>query len=578
MSTERAVLHGTPVSSGIAIAKAYVYRKSEMHVQEERFAQGQEREQLLAFEEVYGRAEGELDALCGASAEEDASKTQILAAHREILRDEEVLGEIREAISRERLTPASAIYRVYTQFAELLAGVEDKLIAGRAADLYDVRDRLLRICTGGENRDLSMLSEDVIVVAHDLLPSDTATMDRAHVKGIVTETGGANSHSAILARSFRIPAILGVPDALSRIADGALLAMDATTGELFPKPEEEVTEKLSQKREQLAERRRREETYRDRPALTKDGTRLQIGLNLGGKKSEPSGQFYDFVGLFRTEFLYMEAEALPDEETQFAAYRRVVEQAEGRPVTLRTLDIGGDKTLPYMELPKEDNPFLGKRALRLCLDETALFQAQLLAALRASAYGRLQIMFPMVGSIEDIRRAKEQLALAKRTLDERGVAYDPEIRVGIMIEIPSIALLADLAAQEVDFASIGSNDLTQYVCAADRMNPQVSDFYQNLSPAMLRILFYVFSEFTKRGKEISVCGEMAGDPASAVLLSGLGARKLSMSPANVSGVKAALAEISIEDAEKMAQRCMQMPTEAEVRQYLHSILSEENTI
>lgn len=248
----------------------------------------------------------------------------------------------------------------------------------------------------------------------------------------------------------------------------------------------------------------------------------------------------------------MEGQELPDEEKQFATYRQVVQRADGRPVTLRTLDIGGDKTLPYMELPKEDNPFLGKRAVRLCFTEEELFLTQLRAALRASAYGPLQIMFPMIGSIEDIRRAKAYLEEAKRQLRERKQAYDEQIRVGIMIEIPAIALMADLAAEEVDFASIGSNDLTQYMCAADRMNPEVAEYYRSDSPAMLRLLKFVFAEFTKRGKEISVCGEMAGNPKTARRLVELGARKLSMSAGNIAGVKAMLSGISLaEAAEKM---------------------------
>ena len=572
MDTEREILRGKPVSPGIAIAKAYIYQSLEIHVPEEAVAVGGEPEQLGIFEKVCAQAKAELDELRERLGAEDVSKAKIFAAHREILEDEEVLAEIRHAITVDRQNAAAAIDKVYGQFAELLAGVADPLIAERAADLYDVRDRLLRLCMGKKAKDLSMLCEDVIIVAHDLRPSDTATMDRAHVKGIVTETGGTNSHSAILARSFQIPAILGVENAVSLIKEGSLLAMDAISGELFPEPTPERMEAFGEKRRGFLAETAKEERYRDRPAVMADGTKLLLGMNIGGTEFDMPGDRFDFIGLLRTEFLYMEASELPDEEAQFSAYRRVVEHANGHTVTLRTLDIGGDKTLPYMELPKEENPFLGKRALRLCFDEPELFQTQLRAALRASAFGSLQIMFPMVGGMEDIARAKQQLETAKKALSEKGIAFDPNIRTGIMIEVPSIALIADLAAEEVDFASIGSNDLTQYVCAADRMNPGTAGYYQNLSPAMLRLLSFVFAEFNRRGKEICVCGEMAGNPKAAVLLAGLGARRLSMSAANDAGVKAALAAISRKDAEDIAQRCMQMRTEKEVMEYLETAL------
>ena len=547
-------LHGNPVSEGIACAKAYVYAPGELVKAPEYFPEGQEEEKYREFQKACARAEQELTALYDRMCTEDADKAKIFSAHRELLADEEILEEIRENICGGHMTPDSAVSKVYTEFAELLAGVEDPLIAGRAADLADVRDRLLRILTGQEKCDLSHFTEDVILIAEDLLPSDTATMDRTHVKGILTESGGANSHSAILARSYGIPAILGIPEVTVKIRTGTQVAMDALTGEVFVDPGEERQTAILEKMREFSVKKKAEQMFLNRPAMTKDGTQIKIGINIGSPEFDaPTGQ-YDFIGLFRTEFLYMEGQELPDEEKQFAAYRQVVQRAEGRPVTLRTLDIGGDKTLPYMELPKEDNPFLGKRAVRLCFTEEELFLTQLRAALRASAYGPLQIMFPMIGSMEDIRRAKAYLEEAKRQLRERKQAYDEQIRVGIMIEIPAIALMADLAAEEVDFASIGSNDLTQYVCAADRMNPEVAEYYRSDSPAMLRLLKFVFTEFTKRKKEISVCGEMAGNPETARLLVGLGARKLSMSSGNIAGVKAMLSGISVSEAAEEAAK------------------------
>lgn len=564
MKTERRVFRGTPVSPGMARAKACVYCPLALTVTEGCFAAGEEARYLTAFHDAVVRAEKELCDLKERLGSEDASKAKIFAAHREILEDEELQEEITRLITEERRYPDDAISQVLEEFAALLADVEDPLIRGRVADLQDVKQRLLRIYQGKEEKNLADLTEDVIVVAHDLLPSDTATMNRKHVKGIVTEMGGTNSHSAILARSFQIPAVLGVTGAMSEIPDGAVLAMDALTGELLLAPTDEELAENEKKEQDYRGKKQLEEQYRDRPAILKDGTPIQIGINVGSAEFDVPETQFDFVGLFRTEFLYMEAAALPSEEVQLEAYKKALRNAKGHPVTLRTLDIGGDKTLLYLPLPKEENPFLGRRALRLCLEEEKLFQTQLRAALRASAFGPLRLMFPMVGSMEDIYRAKACVEQAKRSLAAEKISYDENIKLGIMIEIPSIALVADLAAEEVDFASIGSNDLTQYVSAADRMNASVGSYYQNYSPAMFRLLGYVLETFARQGKPVSVCGEMAGDPEAAVALAGLGARKLSMSAANVAGVKAALAQVSMEEAREMAQSCKQLKTEGEI--------------
>ncbi len=568
MKAERKTLTGIPVSAGIALAKAYRYEPILLTVTEGCCKAGEEEKQLQVFRDAIRLAGKELEELYESLRGEDESKAKIFAAHKEILEDEEILNEIQTAIEDEHVNADFAIQKVFDEFAGLLSKVENPLIAGRAADLQDVRNRLLRICMGKEAKNLANLTEDVIVVAHDLLPSDTATMNRERVKGIVTEIGGSNAHSAILARSFRIPAVLGVADAMSEIPDGALLSMDALSGEVILFPAEDEVAENEQKKQRFLQKRREEEQYLDKPARMKDGTQIQIGINVGSAEFEVPETQFDFVGLFRTEFLYMENSSLPSEEEQFEAYKKVINNAKGHPVTLRTLDIGGDKTLPYMELPKEDNPFLGKRALRLCLAEDSLFQTQLRAALRASAFGSLKLMFPMVGSMEDIYHAKECVERAKVSLAAEGIAYDENIEIGIMIEVPSIALIADLAVEEVDFASIGSNDLTQYVSATDRMNASVTSYYQNYSPAMLRLLGFIFESFDKRNKPVSVCGEMAGNPKAAVVLAGLGAKKLSMSAANIAGVKAALTGVSLEEAKDIALQCKQAKTEGKVKELL----------
>ena len=541
MKEGKKMLKGIPVSEGIALAKAYHYEKQVLSVKEDLTSQSDVSVQMALFHDALLKAKIELTEIYESLLPEDEDKAKIFLAHQELLEDEEIQDEIQMAIEEEHRYADAAIEQVYTSFAQILAQVEDPLIAGRAADLMDVKQRLIRICQNRQIESLSNLKEDVILVANDLLPSDTATMDREHIKGIVTQIGGYNSHSAILARSFGIPAVLGVQDALSLIPNEAEILLNAMAGEVMVDPDDQDKILFSSMLASFAKRNEEREHYRLKPCLLADGAKVEIGLNIGQTDFEYEDGLFDFVGLFRTEFLYMEKDHLPSEEEQFQAYKEVVERAKGHMVTLRTLDIGGDKTLPYMQLPKEENPFLGKRALRLCFAEEELFLTQLRAALRASAFGPLQLMFPMVGSLEDIDKAKEYVERAKEQLRKMGQPFWEKIPLGIMIEIPSIALMADLAASKVDFASVGTNDLTQYMCAADRMNETVSEYYQNDSVAMWRILKFVFESFAAKGKPVSVCGEMAGDPKLAAMLVQLGARKLSMSASCIAAVKETLA-------------------------------------
>lgn len=563
MEGNRLILTGNPASPGIAMAKAYVYYPWQLAVEEGYFQVEEKQKNLNVFHEVLSKTKEELKCLYELLATEDEDKAKIFLAHMELLEDEELLDEIQWAIEDECMNPDYAIEKVFDGSMVLLSKVADPLIAGRVTDLRDVKRRLIRVYQGKAEKNLSTLTEDVIVVAHDLLPSDTATLNRQHVKGIVTEIGGSNSHSAILARSVQIPAVLGVADAMKQIQEGALLSVDALSGILVVNPDKDEQRAFLEKRRVFFEKREVEE-YLDKAAATKDGYPIQIGINAGSTDFDVPKTQFDFVGLFRTEFLYMENIHLPTEEEQFEVYKKVLEYAKGKPVTLRTLDIGADKTLPYMELAEEENPFLGKRALRLCFAKPDIFMTQLRAALRASAYGPLQIMFPMVGSMEDIYRAKAYVSEAMEQLQQEKTAFDKDIKIGIMIEVPSIALIADLAAEEVDFASVGSNDLTQYVSATDRMNSEVTSYYQNYSPAMIRLLGYIADVFNQKGKELSVCGEMAGNPKAAVILAGLGIKKLSMSATNISAVKAALANISLEDARKLTDRCKKIKTEKEI--------------
>lgn len=566
---ERRVLTGNPVSRGVAMAEAYSYEPLLLDMEKGYFTAGKETEYWKAFKAAQEGARQELQLLQEQVSVDDKEAAVIFAAHLAILQDEDLLYEIKNAIFNDHMYPELAIEACFGEFITALSSIEDTMLAERMADIDDVKRRLLRKYLGKPEGSLAHLDRDVIVVTRDLLPSDVAMMDRTHVKGIVIENHSSNSHATVLAKSYEIPMITGVEGVMSELTDGIMLAMDALTGELILAPSVEDITGNYKKQECFLQKQKEEEEFLNCPCQTQDGIPIQIGINITSTDFDLEKTSFDFVGLFRTEFLYMESKTLPSEEEQFEAYKKVLVNAKGNPVTLRTLDIGGDKTLPYMELPKEDNPFLGKRALRLCFSEPELLKTQLRAALRASAFGSLQIMFPMVGSMEDIYYAKDYVRQVKEELDVAAVAYDKNIKIGIMIEIPSIGLIADMVAEEVDFASIGSNDLTQYLCAADRINPEVASYYQSYSPAMVRFLGMIFEAFKQAGKPISVCGEMAGNSAVAKLLVGLGAKKLSVSPTHIAGVKAALSKISLAEAKALAERCKWARTEEDVRKIIN---------
>ncbi len=562
------IFRGTPVSPGIAEGNVYLYQAFSCDVFESYVPEGREQEAFQAYQAAVHTADAELVAIIRSFAETDADKAKIFSAHREILDDEEIADEIRTAILDESKSADFAVDSVFTAFATLLSKAGDALIAARVADIRDVRNRVVRILHGEAEKNLSRLGAPAIVVAHDLLPSDTATLDKKNVLAIITEVGGTTSHSAILARSYGIPAILGVPEATNALPDGAYAAVDAMVGEVYLEPDESSLQLLHQKRVAFAEDMQDASRYLAAEGRLADGTRIEIGLNIGSANDAGALRNCDFIGLFRTEFLYMQTDFLPDEEDQFEAYRRVLADAAGKPVTLRTLDIGGDKTLPGLSMPHEENPFLGNRALRLCLAHRDLFYTQLRAALRASVYGNLWLMFPMVGTLDDIRAAKEAIGEAQRQLESRGIPYDPKVRVGIMIEIPSIAIIADRAAQECDFASVGTNDLCQYLHAADRMNPQTEAYYQSFSPAMFRTLKLIFEAFAAAGKPVSVCGELAGNPQAAPALAGLGLRKFSMNASAVASVKRALSHFTLEQCRTIADQVCRQDTEADVKALL----------
>lgn len=554
-------LTGIAVSAGVAFGSTFLYRPELPEIQRSHFASDPV-PYIGAYERGLHTADAQLSSICQLLQARGEDSSKIFAAQREILLDEELDACVRTAITEERLTVPAAVEQVYEQFAHLLAQAADPLIAARAADIRDVKLRILRILLGMEAADLSLLPQGTILVARDLLPSDAALLDPDCIAAIVTEQGNQTSHTAILAKSLGIPAVLAVQGAMEAIPSRTFSAVDALSGEIFCQPEEALCRHLRDKQASFQENVLRQQKYLYRQAVTTDGAPIKIGVNIGGQRNDFSS--CDYCGLFRTEFLFLDRQILPDEQTQFAEYRRVVEQAGGKLVTLRMLDIGGDKSIPCLPLPKEDNPFLGCRALRLLLKKQDLFRSQLRAALRASAYGPIQIMYPMVGSLTDFRRAKALTRQVMEELEAEGIPCGKEIPCGVMIEIPSIALIADMAAEEVDFASVGTNDLCQYLCAADRLNPAVAEHYENFSPAVLRCLRDIRQAFDRAEKPVSICGEMAGDLRAVKLLVGLGYRSLSMSAGQHAAVKAAICGFSLEEARILAEKALACRTQAEV--------------
>lgn len=569
--------HGSVASPGVAIGKAFLFTPYVPSVPHRTVAANETEEELKTLDSAVARAREELKSIITRLGSSDSEKADIFSAHLAILEDEELLNEIRSTIAEKRCCAPWAIRQVYDEFSALLKQTEDEHLRERVSDMDDVCTRLLRCAEGVPENTLANLHEPSIVVAVELFPSDTVLMDPAQILGIVTERGGITSHTAIIAKSYGIPALLGVKSATSLLASGTHLVLDALEGKVITEAGSEVLKRYAALRDRESHRQAAAAAYLGRAAVTKDGTLIDVEANIGSASPSAleAAKYTDGVGLFRTEFLYMEASKLPDEETQYQSYRTALEAYAGRPVVLRTLDIGGDKALSYMELPHEDNPFLGKRALRLCLDEPEIFRTQLRAALRASVHGNLWMMFPMVGSLDDLRAARKAVDEAKTELDREGVPYSPDIRLGAMIEIPSTALIADLIAREVDFASIGTNDLVQYLTAADRLNSEVSPYYQSFHPAVFRTIKTVADAFRTSGKDLCVCGELGGNPAAVVALIGLGLRRLSMSSANVAGVKQIIANITVAEAEEIAREILSMTTAAEIEGRLNSFAAEK---
>ena len=494
----------------------------------------------------------------------------IFEAHLMILDDPNVFGQAEQKILGDQVNAEWAIKEVREVFIEIFNSMENEYLRERLADLKDVTDRVLGILLGLKVTDLSRLTKKVILVGDDLTPSDTSQLDKTKVLGFITEKGGRTSHAAIMARTLEIPAIVGAVDILNKIKDDDLVIFDGDNGTIVINPDEDTLESYRAKQEDFHSFRKKLLNVKGEKSETQDGFQVEIVANIGTPKDVESviGNDGEGVGLFRTEFLYMDRDTLPTEEEQFEAYRDVAVRLKDKPIVIRTLDIGGDKDLPYLGLNMEINPFLGYRAIRFCLDRPDIFKVQLRALLRASAYGNIKVMFPMISSIGEVRQVKRVLEEVKDDLKRHGVAFNKDIEIGIMVEIPAAAIQSDLFAKEVDFFSIGTNDLIQYITAVDRGNEKIAHLYNPFHPALLRMIKIIIENGHKEGIWVGMCGEAAGDPKLIPILIGMGLDEFSMSPLSILRARCIIRNLKKEDMKKIVEKVINLPTAEEVEQFI----------
>lgn len=569
-------LKGIPVSNGIAIAKAYCLSEPELSFKKIEIQDV--KHEKIRFHQAVLKAKTELEEIHNkAKLKLGDEKAAIFQAHLFVLEDPEMLRMIENRIT-EGVNAEYALDEVSTMFIKMFEGMENDYMKERVADIRDVTNRIMAKLLNVTIPDYRQLDEGVIIVAEDLTPSMTMQLDKKFVKGFVTDIGGRTSHSVILARTMEIPAVVGTKIATKEIIHGTPIIVDGAKGVVIVNASDEdiATYQLAQQANN--KKRKKLESFKDRPSVSADGHHVEISVNIG-KPADVEAALStgaDGIGLFRTEFLYMDRETLPTEEEQFHAYKYVLETMNGKPTIVRTLDIGGDKELTYLKLGKELNPFLGFRAIRLCLDHHELFRVQLRALLRASVYGNLKIMFPMIATLEEFRQAKALLEEERRNLVKNRIKVSDTIEIGMMVEIPSAAMIADLFAEEADFLSIGTNDLIQYTLAADRMNEKVSYLYQPYHPAILRLIKTVIDGAHKKGKWVGMCGEMAGDEMAIPILLALGLDEFSMSASSILHTRAQIAEINKEQLGPHLDEIFKLTTADEVSQYVKKFLLKNN--
>lgn len=572
------MISGILVSPGIAFGKALLLKEDEIVINRKKISADQVEQEVERFKAGRAKAAEQLEAIktkAGVSLGEE--KAAIFEGHIMLLEDEELEQEIIALIKDEHASADAAAYSVIEGQAKALEELDDEYLKERAADVRDIGKRLLKNILGLNIVDLSAIRDEVILVATDLTPSETAQLNLDKVLGFITDIGGRTSHTSIMARSLELPAIVGTSNVTKQVKNDDYLILDAVNNKVYLNPTADVIEQLKAVKNQYITEKNELAKLKDLPAITLDGHQVEVVANIGTVRdiagAERNGA--EGVGLYRTEFLFMDRDSLPTEEEQFQAYKAVAEAMGSQAVIVRTMDIGGDKDLPYMNLPKEENPFLGWRAIRIAMDRKEILHAQLRAILRASAFGKLRIMFPMIISVEEVRELKAELELLKSQLREENKAFDETIEVGVMVETPAAAVIARHLAKEVDFFSIGTNDLTQYTLAVDRGNELISHLYNPMSPSVLGLIKQVIDASHAEGKWTGMCGELAGDERATLLLLGMGLDEFSMSAISIPRIKKIIRNTNFEDVKVLAEQALAQPTAKELMDLVTTFIEEK---
>ena len=572
------MVSGILVSPGIAFAKALLLKEEPIVINNRQILDNKIDAEIDRFKEAREKSSEQLHAIMErAKTTLGEDKAAIFEGHIMLLEDEDLEQEVISRIKSKHSSADAAVQSVFETQAKELENLDDEYLKERAADIRDIGKRLLKNILGIEIVDLSAISQPCILVATDLTPSETAQLNLDMVLGFITDAGGRTSHTSIMARSLEIPAIVGTSNATQAIKQGDFVILDAINNAIYINPDHTTEEKLKQVQAKYIADKEELAKLKDLPAVTLDGHQVEICANIGTVRdiagADRNG--YEGVGLYRTEFLFMDRDAYPNEDEQFKAYKEVAESTNGLSVIVRTMDIGGDKDVPYMHLPKEENPFLGWRAIRICLDRKEILHAQLRAVLRASAFGKLRIMFPMIISVEEIRILKSEINILKEQLTSEGKAFDKNIEIGVMIETPAAAVIARHLAKEVDFFSIGTNDLTQYTLAVDRGNELISHLYNPLSPSVLTLIKNVIDASHQEGKWTGMCGELAGDERATILLLGMGLDEFSMSAVSIPKIKKLIRNTNYEEAKKFADTVLEKATAKEVTDLIEKYTAEK---
>lgn len=562
-------MKGLGTSPGIGIGKVFLYVEPEINV-EKKNIESPELE-IERFNESINKAMEEIDYLYKRTLDEvGQDEAEIFTAHKMMLEDPEFINGVKGKINNENANAEWAVNEVANQFIAIFEGIEDEYLRARAADLKDVSSRLLRVLLGIEPIDLMAINKESIIVAEDLTPSDTAGMNKDKVVGMVTVLGGRTSHTSIIARTLGIPAIAGIDNILKEVNHGDMMIIDGDVGEVIINPTDEELKLYKKKLQEMNEFKERLKSMIGEESISKDGHRVEIAGNIGTPSDIDNVLVNDGegVGLFRTEFLYMDSDSLPTEEKQFEAYKFVAEKLEGKPLVIRTLDVGGDKEIPYLDLPKEMNPFLGYRAIRLCLDRTDIFKTQLRAIYRASYYGNIKIMFPMISNINELRSAKILAEEVREELRKENIPFKEDVEIGIMVEVPSVAIHSKAFAKEVDFFSIGTNDLIQYTVAVDRGNQNISYLYNQYHPAVLNLINMTIKNGHEAGIWVGMCGEVAGDEKLIPVLLAMGLDEFSMSAGSILRARYQIRNTSKLEVAKHLDTILNLPTAEDVERYI----------